>query len=151
MTFQPMNYFKITLGSLVLLSVFMSACSKTDDDAQKNRMQAAITGTWKKINSRYDANLDSSFAYDNWTILDSCYKDNITTLASNGNYSLTEGGISCWGNDSDFGTWRLSADGSRLGVQGANTGQVIYKIRRITATRLELINPSSILDIYQKQ
>ena len=107
------------LAVLLILSLIIFSCKKDKDKDEKKCTTdvASISGSYKFTAYTYKAT-PSSPEEDYFPIIFSevCERDDILTLNSNGNYTLTDAGVVCSPSGDDSGTWSLS--GNTINVDG---------------------------------
>jgi Lipocalin-like domain/Prokaryotic membrane lipoprotein lipid attachment site len=102
----------------LLSLLLLAACSKKDQGP--TRTELLTSGSWNLTASELDDDGNGTYEIDLYASFDACFKDNFVTFQSNGQMVLDEGLTKCDPNDpqTENSTWQLSADGSKLTVDG---------------------------------
>ncbi len=104
---------------LLIASISILGLSSCDKDDKCETNQNSIAGSYKLTAFKYKpAGMPEIDAY---SALDACEKDDITTMNSNGTYTVTDAGTVCSPNGSTSGTWSVS--GNTITVDG-ETGTI---------------------------
>jgi hypothetical protein len=109
--FLPTIIFAITV-------VIGISCKKDKDKSPSCTTDvASISGSYKFTAYSYKET-PTSPEQDYFTVIfpDACERDDVLSLNSNGNYTITDAGIVCSPAGSDSGTWSLS--GSTMTING---------------------------------
>lgn len=98
------------LSVLFLLFVTIVSCKKSDDAASITPTVQNLIGTYKPVGATLQ--IGSSPAINVWNttfgFYEACEMDDITTLAPNDVYTITDAGVQCSPPTTDVGTWSLS-------------------------------------------
>ncbi len=110
------------MGLISLVVIFMSSCSKDDDnptESTKTVNEYLTAGNWKVTALTIDpgVNINGVVLTDFFAQMPSCTKDDLTKFNSNGTITDDEGATKCDPNDpqtTNDGTWVLSADNTSV-------------------------------------
>lgn len=107
----------LSLMAVILLSLTLSlaSCKK---DADKSKTELLTQSSWKQTNS--ETLIGGSWVSD-WSTVDACDKDDLTTFKTDKTYQLTEGASKCDPTDPDLidtGTWSFNSDETAIIVDG---------------------------------
>jgi hypothetical protein len=136
---------RLNLATLAVLSmsIFFSACSKSDSNTPKTKTQLLTQASWKFSNAKVNGADVSS-------LIQTCQKDNILTFSSTGGSgTLDEGPVKCNSSDpqtTNF-TWSFTNNEGTLHVSQVffTGGSSDFTIVSLTETELvvsQIINIS---------
>jgi hypothetical protein len=105
------------LSALLILFLVIVSCKKHDDKKKCAQDVASISGSYKFTAYTYKETPSSAEEdYFNIIFADACERDDILTLNSTGNYTVTDAGIVCSPSGGDSGTWSFS--GNTMSIDG---------------------------------
>ena len=119
----------------LLISLFFTACSKSDSNSSKTNTELITQGSWKFSNAKVSGTDVSAF-------LQTCQKDNILVFAAAGTGTLDEGATKCNSSDpqSNPFTWNFATNETVLHVSTVlfTGGSSDFSIVSLTGAQLVL-------------
>src|SRR5438477_9060268 len=130
-----MKHLSRTAVLTLIVSLFFTACSKSDSSSSKTKTELITQSSWKFSNAKVSGTDVSAF-------LQTCQKDNILVFAAAGTGTLDEGATKCNSGDpqsSPF-TWSFASNETILHVSATlfTGGTSDFNIVTLNETQLVL-------------
>jgi Lipocalin-like domain len=134
-------------NNLIIAALAMCIFSACRKDNGSDRTTLLAAGKWRFIEYTV-TNTSTGAAYDNYTSLPACEKDNEYTFTTTGVHEYTEGATKCNAADPQiiyFAAWKFANNESVIQVT-AGSQQLDYTILSLTASELlvEVIGTTSV-------